>query len=252
MICSEDVRRFWDGRAREFKTSGQATLRETRLREREIRAIIRHLPDRCRAIDIGCGNGYSTLRFAQARKLDIVGVDFSPEMIRYARENLVSFQEHNPRKSVVDFGVADVLDLRYPAESFDVAITERCLQNLTSWEDQRQAIVNIGRLLKPDGRFIMTEGSFTSLDRLVGLTHRLGLKEPAGVVPWHNLFFCDDLLLNDPAIRRSFVPIEIDNFASSYMLVTRLLSARLHRLAGVVPNFGSFGYIKIYSWRRRR
>jgi SAM-dependent methyltransferase len=247
----EEVRQFWGERARRYRTSSQSTLCEVPLRELEIGAILKYLQDGMKVLDMGCGNGYSTIKFWQHRRLDIIGMDFSPEMVRYAKENLKGCDRRDPQRGTVEFIEGDVLLLPFAAARFDAVISERCLQNLTSWEEQRQAILNAASVLRPRGLFLMAECSFTGLDRLTRFLNLVGKKEPAGVVPWHNLFFCDALVLNDPLIRKVLIPMKVDNFASAYTLITRTLPASWHPLARYCPNIGGFGYNKLYVWRKR-
>lgn len=251
MIHSEEVKRFWDERAIQYGTDARATLGETTLRKYEIKAILKYLKDGMRVLDAGCGNGYSTITFAQQRKLEIVGVDFSQEMVRFAKENFKRFIKRNDRQSKVEFVIGDVLNLPLASDLYDIVVTERCLQNLPSWEDQVRSILTIARVLKPRGLFVMCECSFTGLDHLGQFLNFLGRREPSGVVPWHNLFFCDEKLQSEPLIRKFFIPVKIDNFASAYTLITRVLPARLHFLTRYCPNFGEWGYNKIYLWQRR-
>ena len=81
------IRAFWDERARQFGTDGRATLRETHLREVEVRTMMRWIARQrpTRVLDVGCGNGWSTRQYARAfPQTEFVGIDFSGEMIRCA------------------------------------------------------------------------------------------------------------------------------------------------------------------------
>ena len=42
---------------------------------------------------------------------------------------------------------------------FDVVVTQRVLINLSSWEDQKRALLNVHRVLNPGGRYIMIENT---------------------------------------------------------------------------------------------
>jgi ubiquinone/menaquinone biosynthesis C-methylase UbiE len=250
---NEEIRSYWNDRATKFKENARATMNEQTLRLREIKAILKYLKDGNKVLDVGCGNGYSTLVFAEKRHLTITGLDFSPEMVRYAKQNAEAFQGRNKKNSTVDFIEGDVLRLPFPAEHFDVVVSERCIQNLITWEEQRMAITNLANVLKPGGLLVMAECSFTGLDRLGRLLHSVGQEHNIeGVVPWHNLFFCDDLLVNDPTLRKLLLLLNIDHFASSYTLITRTMPSRLHFLARFVPPFGKFGYNQIFLWKRRK
>jgi trans-aconitate methyltransferase len=52
------------------------------------------LPPSPRILDLGCGPGYESMRL-QALGAEVVGVDYSPENIRIARERCPQCQFHN-------------------------------------------------------------------------------------------------------------------------------------------------------------
>jgi SAM-dependent methyltransferase len=76
---------------------------------------------------------------------------------------------------------------------FDVALSERCLINLTSTDHQRRALGNIAAVVRPGGRFIFCEGSEDGRRRVNEL------RESAGLAPmppiWHNLDFNEAILM---------------------------------------------------------
>ncbi|MBI3637706.1 MAG: methyltransferase domain-containing protein [Candidatus Rokubacteria bacterium] len=135
-----------------------------------------------RVLDVGCGNGYTTTRVATDVR-DIVGMDYSTEMVARARA-----------ASALRFELGDVLTLG-PADfgRFDVAITERCLINLASWDEQRRALDNIASVLVPGGRLIFVEGSRQGREHLNTLRESLGLSTMPRV--WHNVDFDEDATL---------------------------------------------------------
>lgn len=252
-VKAEAIRDFWTERARQYKTDARATLADDTVRALEIRAITKYLHNGATVLDAGCGNGYSTIQFARRRMLDITGIDYSSEMVRYARENLSLLRSDNPTRSKIRFAAGDVMNLSFPRAHFDTVITERCLQNLPSWEDQRHAILNLAGVLKPQGVLIMAECSFTGLDQLSRILNALRRPLADNALPWHNLFFCDECLINDPAIRKLLAPVCIVNFASSYAVLSRLLPVPFQFVARWLarPSVGPFSYHKLYLWRRR-
>jgi len=54
---------------------------DRRVYELEIAEILKHLADGDTVMDC-CANGYSTRRFAAARKIDVLGVDYIPRWSR--------------------------------------------------------------------------------------------------------------------------------------------------------------------------
>ena len=251
MAIIEEIKGFWDKKAEEKGTDCKATLGEVNLRELEIKAILKYLKDDLNIIDIGCGNGFSTITFAKRIRADFVGMDYSEKMVHRAKQNLQN-QDHNALLGKVIFKIGDVLELKTTKDvMFDIAVTERCLQNLPSWELQLQAMVQIGQILKSGGLFIMTEGSLTGVDNLSRMRTMIGRSKLEDVIPWHNKFFNDQQLMENPDIRRVYDFVRIDHFCSTYMFVTRVFGHKYAGFAKRLPNLGSFGYIKAYIWRRK-
>lgn len=241
------IKGFWDNKAHLSLKVGTVTLGDKRLRQLEINAIAKYLVGQTRVLDVGCGDGFSTLEWARRYpSIEIHGIDYSERMIDLALESLANEPLLSDR---VKFGVEDILSPKV-AGTFNCIVTERCLQNLPSWDLQKQAIINIADLLVDNGLFVMLECSITSLDRLIRLAKRLGKPGPEGYLPWHNLFFSDQLLLSDPDVAKRFIFERIDNFASIYTLLNFTVP-RLLPLSNLFPSIGSFGHHKIFLWRKR-
>lgn len=186
----DEVREFWEDRARSVGAAEEVTHRDVWQRWLEIEHLKRLVQSSDRVIDIGCGNGYTTLRLAPLVR-EIVGVDYSEEMVRRADEALRTEGVKTPNAR---FAVMDVLNLgpeRFGR--FDVAITERCLINLPGWPEQKRAIANIAGVLVPGGRYLFIEGSQEGRARLNELRQSVGL-EPMPPV-WHNRDFQEGPLL---------------------------------------------------------
>ena len=147
----------------------------------EIETIKRLLPVQKRILDIGCGNGFATKQLAPLAK-NIVGIDYSAGMIERAKS------EGGEVPFNASFMVGDVLDIT-PNEIgiFDVAITIRCLINLSDWQAQQRALVNIAGMVRPNGLYIFVEGLRDGREALNQLRTAVGL-EPMPPV-WHNVDF---------------------------------------------------------------
>ena len=102
-------------------------------------------------LDVGCGTGdisFEILR--QNPKAQIIGIDSSLGMLevgwkkirRYGLESQVSFRE------------GDCLDLQFPDDTFDGAITVFCIRNVP---DHRRAFSEIVRVLKPRAKLVIME-----------------------------------------------------------------------------------------------
>jgi SAM-dependent methyltransferase len=150
-----------------------ATSPDLSLRELEISFLAEHLPPG-RVIDLGCGNGYTLLSLAPRHQGEMIGVDFSETLLEGARELLATSEAS---QLPVRFEQSDVRELAYADESFDAAISERCLLNLPSREDQWRTIREAHRLLRPGGTYLMVEGTEDGLMRLNAVRAAVGLPE---------------------------------------------------------------------------
>jgi cyclopropane fatty-acyl-phospholipid synthase-like methyltransferase len=80
-------------------------------RLRWLAEVLDRLPDGSRVLELGCGNGLPATAAIAARHT-VTGVDVSPEQIARARANV----------SQAELVVADLLELRFPAGSFDAVV----------------------------------------------------------------------------------------------------------------------------------
>ncbi len=106
-------------------------------------------------LDIGCGDGLSTLRFAKGVR-QAVGVDFVPRYVEKAKAHQAQAGVAN-----ADFLKGNVLDLspiRQRFGTFDRVTTIRCLINLNSWDNQARGLREIAACVKPGGYYLTSEG----------------------------------------------------------------------------------------------
>jgi SAM-dependent methyltransferase len=161
-----------------------ATSRDHCLRELEIDFIIeeieRHaerLGRKPRIADLGCGNGYTTLRIACALDADLIGIDFADALIAEARQLAEGFAGRV--RCAPRFAVGDITQMRLPEGAFDVIVTERVLLNMTDRQAQLAMLRKIHGLLAPGGIYVLVEGNRDGLGRLNALREELGL----GAIP---------------------------------------------------------------------
>lgn len=232
-----EIKKFWDSRAKEHGSSWQATLGEKYLRKLEIKTIkkliSRYTPSR--VFDVGCGNGYSTKTYAaEFPSIEFVGIDYSAEMIRLAREDQL------PNCS---FFIGDVLDNKSLNHGdFDIILTQRCLQNLPDYDCQRKAIHNLLMHKSPNGLLLLMECSKDGVAQFNKVRTKMGKKQVENLEPWHNNFFIDKLLVED-------FGAEIVYFSSTYMFLAKIVHCRLSALGYVLPAIGKFGYDRLYIIR---
>jgi ubiquinone/menaquinone biosynthesis C-methylase UbiE len=109
------------------------------------------LPERSRVLDIGCGNGRNMIL---PRRLghDVVGVDFSINLLRIAQEKL-NMRELAQSGHLMG-GDAALLPLR--DENFDAALYIATLHHIPSEGDRLKSLGELERILKPGGTALIS------------------------------------------------------------------------------------------------
>jgi len=98
-----------------------------------------------RILDLGCGNGYLSRRFARAGAR-VVGVDSSAPIIKRAK------RRESAEPLGIAYHVADAAHLDFlVAERFDVVVCNMALMDI---EDAEGAIGEVGRVLRKGGRLV--------------------------------------------------------------------------------------------------
>ncbi|RYZ76119.1 MAG: ubiquinone/menaquinone biosynthesis methyltransferase, partial [Proteobacteria bacterium] len=98
-----------------------------------------------RVLDLCCGTGELTREIArQAPESEVVGADFSSQMLEIARRN-------DEGRSYIE---ANALELPFGDEEFDAVSVAFGVRN---FEDTRKGLSEIARVLKPGGRLLVLE-----------------------------------------------------------------------------------------------
>lgn len=131
---------LYDDIAREFSVSRVYPWKE-------LQVFIPHMKDNFKILDLGCGNGRLLKSLEQSdRKFKYLGLDFSEQLIKEAREN-----HPNAR-----FVVADMADACFEPETFDMIFMIASFHHLPSRRERLELLFNINRWLKPGGYLFMT------------------------------------------------------------------------------------------------
>jgi ubiquinone/menaquinone biosynthesis C-methylase UbiE len=240
-----------------------ATSPDFNLREVEIDYLARWMKDGQRVLDVGCGTGYTVLRHAAMFDSAFSGIDFVPEMIEQARLLTAEFQT----KRQVEVRVGDATRLDEPEGSFDVVVSERCLLNLPTRNDQWRAIGQIARVLRPGGLYLMLEGTLQGLRGLNDVRSRFGLDpipEAESSYNWFSNKFDEDEMLA-VALRSFKRVVHIQRFGM-YYLISRVIhpllvqpdqpkyDARINTIARQVcsqfPDFEGIGHVALFVFER--
>ncbi|MEP6597369.1 MAG: class I SAM-dependent methyltransferase, partial [Ginsengibacter sp.] len=160
---NSEIQQYWEKRAKSSKLNPNATTDDVFLRELEIRTFeeaIRELKRKNPYIlDLGCGDGFTTLGLAKKLKGNrFLGIDYSENMITNAMKRLKKENDGILKKNI-EFRIGDATKLneQFKKETFDIVLSSRCLINLTSIKQQFDTIAQISRILKKDGVYISIE-----------------------------------------------------------------------------------------------
>jgi len=177
-------------------------------------------------IDMGCGNGMTSLYLRAARPgIRIHGVDNSNGMIQHAISLALN--------KGVPYEYGSVMDYR-PKEPVDCVYTERTLVNLPDWDAQKAAIMNILQMLKPGGTYLMMENSQDGVEELNDMRGKLGLAPM--VPPWHNRYL-RDVEIDSIATNEFGYLDQVINYSSNYYFLSRVVNAWLAKQAGQEPAY---------------
>ena len=105
------------------------------------------LPRGTRILEVGCGNGYLARRLARAGG-KVTGIDANRELLDRAQER----ERAEPLGIVYQLGDAASMPT-LSTGAFDVAVANMSLMDI---EDAAGAIAEVGRVLRPGGRFVAT------------------------------------------------------------------------------------------------
>jgi SAM-dependent methyltransferase len=136
MEASQDPARHWNDR------SGTTFTHPLDL-DRFTRAVARD----ARILDYGCGQGRLCGELIAAGFSNVIGVDFSPEMIRAARERLPA----------ATFTVNDGHSLPYADSGFDAVLLFAVLTCIPDDRAQLDLVREIRRVLRPGGLLLISD-----------------------------------------------------------------------------------------------
>ncbi|MEF8842038.1 MAG: class I SAM-dependent methyltransferase [Haloarculaceae archaeon] len=110
-------------------------------------SLVGRLPETPRVLDAGCGGGDPVLAALDDEKARAVGLDFSGEQLRLARETV-------PGAALVR---GDMIALPFREGSFDAATALHSLIHVPL-ADHRTVLEEFARVLRPRGSLLLTEG----------------------------------------------------------------------------------------------
>ena len=248
---------FWNKRAEVHGPQFSASMRDTISIGLEISQVLTYLVDGERVLDAGCANGAKAFIYAKERKIALLGIDKSSQMMVEAKKLL---KEADGLKGSVEFEERDLLEIEFEA-GFDKVITSRVLVNILDKEKQKDGIIRIHRALKPGGTYLMLECTTTGVRNINTVRASLRL-DKLPIPPWHNLYFEEDDLI--PFLEKFFDITKVNRFNSTYYLVSRTINALLNthegdadylsdinKIAAQLPAHGDYGPSKLFVLKKK-
>jgi ubiquinone/menaquinone biosynthesis C-methylase UbiE len=111
--------------------------------------IDKHFNQKGKIIDIGCGAGREAIKLAKKR-FDVTGTDLQPRMVDEAKKNAETFNVK------ADFLAMDACKLEFADNTFDYALMLGIFGHIPGRVNRVQALKEVRRVLKPDGKFIVS------------------------------------------------------------------------------------------------
>jgi ubiquinone/menaquinone biosynthesis C-methylase UbiE len=139
---TQRLRRYWDKHARSYDR--QMAFWERRLFAHGRQWVCAQASGE--VLEVAIGTGRNLPLYSQS--IHLTGLDFSPQMLQLARRRA----EELGRQVDLRLGDAQALDL--PDDCFDTVV---CTLSLCAIPDQRRAVAEMKRVLRPGGRLLLLD-----------------------------------------------------------------------------------------------
>jgi ubiquinone/menaquinone biosynthesis C-methylase UbiE len=131
----------------------------------ELKFLFNDLKEGEKVLDLGCGDG-RWYKVFKDKKVDYFGIDNSEKLIEIAKEN---FPE-------AKFFVGDALNLPFPDNFFDRVYSIAVLHHIPSEVLRMKFLNEAKRVLKPQGKLVLTVWRFVQKDEIFRLVKYIILK----------------------------------------------------------------------------
>jgi len=176
-------------------------------------------------LDAACGTGDLAEAFAAAGAAEVVGVDFTSQMLTLA-EHKAQRLRRAPGIAVPRYKQADVMDLPFEDANFDIVSIAFGIRNVT---DPAKALREFRRVLRPDGRVVILEFS-QPRNRVLRLLN--------SIYCGHIMPFTATLLSGDRSGAYRYLPKSVASFADRQALIDMLAEAGFVNITQRPMTFG--------------
>lgn len=177
-----------------------------------------------RVLDVACGTGDLTQAFAGTAAAEVVGLDFTPEMLALAEEKRTRLSGNVASK--VRYVEGDAQHLPFEDGSFDVVSIAFGIRNVA---DPAKAVREFARVLRPGGRLVVLE-----FDRPTWQPMR-----------WFNDFYCGrvmpwtaTLISGDTSGAYKYLPRSVGTFMTRVEMCSTLAASGFERVRDRALTFG--------------
>lgn len=136
----------------------------------EVKKFINQIPENSVILDAGCGNGKNMI-YLQNKGLSVKGIDFSEKLLQICKDKNLDVEE------------ADIRSLPYEDNSFDYVISIAVIHHLSTEKDRYQAINEMLRVCKPNGKILISTWAVEQPDK-----SRFKFVLGPNYVKWENTF----------------------------------------------------------------
>jgi ubiquinone/menaquinone biosynthesis C-methylase UbiE len=241
--------------AKQHGTSLTSTMPDQNIRKLEIENIKKYLKNGQKCLEVGCGNGATSIILSNMFELDLLSIDVTKEMI-----DIANSQEKHEIKGKLNFLHKNILELD-SEELFDVVFTIRCIINLMDWKHQCIALDQMSDRVKSNGNLILLEAFSDGLEELNQARDELGFKP---IPPAHHNLHLKKEMVIERLKKKGLKFVEENNFLSTYYFGTRVIYPALAKASNVdmkfnskidsffshFPPYGNFAHIKILVFKK--
>jgi len=158
----DEVRQSYDNIAEDFSRTRKSVWEE-------FKPLGQYAKEEDKILDLGCGNG-RLIELFQGKNIEYAGIDNSQKLIEIASQKYPNG----------NFQVFDGLKIPFPDNYFDVIFCMAVLQHIPGSELRQEFLKEIRRVLKPEGKLILSTWYLWQKDSFWSLLIKSTLKKLVG------------------------------------------------------------------------